>query len=82
MTTIYIRDDGQCHMAPINLEGCTDSGLAKIAAHPAVHADVRRMASLYIESRKARLAGDISQAQRLEDKAERLYETLPTNLRW
>jgi hypothetical protein len=77
-----IRDDGQTHMSAINLEGCTETELLHVSAHPAVHADVRRMAAIYIESRKNRLAGNIGVALRLEAAADRLYDTLPKWARW
>lgn len=77
-----IRNDGQSHTQAINLEGSTTSELEVIASHPAVHADVREMARLYLQSRPARLAGRIQEALALEAKADRLYETLPAHLRW
>lgn len=79
---LKIRNDGQTHMRAINLEGSTDSELREIAAHPAIHADVRRMAEIYLKSRPARLAGNIALAMRLEAAADRLYDTLPNALRW
>ena len=80
--TLEIRDDGQTHMGAINLEGCTATELHTVAGHPAVHADVRSMARIYILSRAHRIRGAIEQATRLEAKADRLYATLPQSLRW
>lgn len=79
---LKIRNDGQTHMSAINLEGCTETELRAVHARPAVHADVRRMADIYLQSRAARLSGNIATAVRLEDAADRLYHTLPKSLRW
>lgn len=79
---LKIRNDGQTHMAAINLEGCTEPELREIAAHPAIHADVQEMAKIYLESRAARLAGNIERATRLERKADQIYDIMPRALRW
>lgn len=69
-------------VTPINVECSTDEDLALIAEHPAVHADVQRMAVLTAMARIERLSGSVAMALKIEGKVDRLYETLPRHLRW
>jgi len=80
--TLSIRDDGQIHNTAINLEGCTPEELKEVSKHPAIHRDVRQAALLSMNARALRLDGQIAQALIMEGAIERIYNLLPSHLRW
>lgn len=77
-----IRDDGQVHDTAINVDCATLEDLGILVDHPAIHLEVKRYAAITLHSRACRLAGRIAEAMRAESKLERIYATLPENLRW
>ena len=78
-----IRTDGQISATPINLDGMYDCDLKVAAAHPALHADVRLYASLKLAARTSRLGGCIASAMHIEQRLDRMYDTvIPLHLKW
>lgn len=69
-------------MGTINLEGLNDTELATLAKNRRADKRYRDMAKILQKARAARLAGRIMAAQRSEDDFQRLYDKLPTHLRW
>lgn len=69
------------HVA-INMEGETDSELEKLSRDRSAHPGQRELAHVFLDARRARLAGMIDSALHYEQRAERLYEALPPKLRW
>jgi hypothetical protein len=74
--------DGQMQEQAVNLESCTDEELKAHQNDPTVHSDVARMCGLLLFARKLRRSGQIDNALRIERAFDRLYEVLPTHLRW
>ena len=66
----------------MNLEGCTDSELKKLATDPAAHSSYAEIADWIVTARAYRMRGDIAAALRCERKVDYLYQQLPTNLKW
>jgi hypothetical protein len=81
--THNVRDDGQIHLEPINLDCLTDTELELAATHPALHAEVKTYVGHLLKARKHRLAGKIEMALGVELSAERIYKKrIPQRLRW
>lgn len=78
-----VRDDGQIHLGPLNVDAMDDSELSVVVEHPALHNTVKAYASCLREARKLRLEGNIAVAFRLERKLETMYDHhIPKRLLW
>lgn len=66
---------------PINLDAMTDDELRYIAKECAV-CDYRRYAYQSLKAQQARLHGHICHAMEHEAKADKLYQRMPTPLKW
>lgn len=66
----------------INLEGSTDAELRTLSRNRKAHPQLRELAGVFIDARDARIRGMIDDATRYEDRAQALYDRLPTHLRW
>lgn len=78
-----VRDDGQIHHGPVNIDGMTIDELEIAAYHPALHHDVRRYAVIMVEAWKLRVSGKVDRACELSDRADRMYKSfIPAACRW
>lgn len=69
-------------MTAINFDAATPSDLKSYASDASLSPKQRAYARAASEARKARLAGRIAIAMRLEERCEALYQQLPASLRW
>lgn len=81
-TTHNVRTDGQIHLGPINLDDMPSIDLLVAETHPALHEDVREYATCKLEARTHRVKGNITLAQMLERRCDRLYKSMPKSCRW
>jgi hypothetical protein len=67
---------------PMNLEGMDDEALRRVSVSSKADPRLRELAVVFGRARKARLAGMIDSAMEYEERAQAMYDVLPTHLRW
>lgn len=77
-----VRNDGQIHLCPINLDDMGTKDLELVPVHPALHPAVRAYASAELSARAHRLAGSIVEAKRMDRAKDLIYRQMPASVRW
>lgn len=73
---------GQTHRHPINLDIMHPDDLETAECNLALHDSVREYAGLRAEAMKTRAIGQVGRARCMEKKLRRIYESIPSQLRW
>jgi hypothetical protein len=70
------------HRGPVNLDSLGEEELRLACFHPALHAQVRRYASLVLRTRRLRQIGEVQAALRFEQEMDGVFAELPEWARW